>query len=169
MILKAAKYVLGLVIAFQFAPQCFAQDSIFAKFDPLICQGAANRDFPGSAVSSVAFGGTEPSGTARISFADIKLVKTLDDCTPLLFKSLAKVATLNPVTITIVTPATSTSPARPLIEITLSTVRIASDEFAEAVGGRPSEVVTLSYVKITIRYVPTNFTFTFDRQTGVVS
>lgn len=170
MTFKSAKYVFGLLLVLQFGPQCFAQNTIFAKFDNFNCQGAASRDFPGSAVFSVAFGGSNPfvlgtggATSGQSSFADIKLVKTLDDCTPLLFNSLAKGANLANVTISILTPATGTTPATHLLDILLQNVRITSDEFAEAVGGRPSEVVGLGWTQITITHVPTNTKFTWDR------
>jgi type VI secretion system Hcp family effector len=170
MTFKSAKYVLGLLLVLQLGPQCFAQNTIFAKFDNFNCQGAASRDFPGSAVFSVAFAGSNPfvlatggAGSGKSSFADIKLVKTLDDCTPLLFDALAKGTNLANVTISIITPATSTTPATHLLDILLQNVLITSDEFAEAVGGRPSEVVALGWTKITITHVPTNTKFTWDR------
>jgi type VI protein secretion system component Hcp len=174
MIFKSAKYALGLLIVLQFSsPQSFAQNTIFAKFDALTCQGAMDRDFPGSAVFSIGFGGTAVPGAAgggigagRSMFADIKLVKTLDDCTPLLFQNLAKGARLNTVNITIVTPATADTPARALLKIVLDTVFITSDEFTEAVGGRPAEVVTLSWQKITITYMPTGTRFGWDKLTN---
>jgi type VI protein secretion system component Hcp len=105
-------------------------------------------------------------GAGRSMFADIKLVKTLDDCTPLLFQNLAKGARLNTVNITIVTPATADTPARALLKIVLDTVFITSDEFTEAVGGRPAEVVTLSWQKITITYMPTGTRFGWDKLTN---
>jgi type VI protein secretion system component Hcp len=171
MTFKSAKYVLGLLLVLPFGPQCFAQNTIFAKFDNFSCQGAASREFPGSAVFSVAFGGSFVPGTVggggagagKSSFADIKLVKTLDDCTPLLLDSLAKGKLLANVTISILTPATGTTPATHLLDILLQDVQITSDEFAEAVGGRPSEVVGLGWAKITITHVPSNTRFTWDR------
>jgi type VI secretion system Hcp family effector len=177
MTFKVLKYALGLLLVCQLAPQCFAQqNTIFVKFDGFNCQGAMNPDFPGfSAVSSVALGGSNTvatssggagSLTGRASFDDTKVVKTLDDCTPLLYQNLAKGTFLKTVTIEIMTPATSTTPATRLLEIVMTDVIVTSDEFAEAVGGRPSEVVTLYWVKITITHVPSNTTFTWDKSTN---
>ena len=173
MTFKVLKYTLGLFLVCQLAPQCFAQqNTIFVKFDGFNCQGATNLDFPGfSAVSSVALGGTNSAATSsgggtfagRASFDVTKVVKTLDDCTPLLYQNLAKGTILLTVTIEIMTPATSTTPATRLLEIVMQFVLITSDEFAEAVGGRPSEVVTLFWGKITITHVPSNTTFTWDK------
>jgi type VI protein secretion system component Hcp len=175
MALKAAKYVLGLLIALQFGPQCFAQNTIFAKFDSFACQGAGDGNFPNSsAISSVGLGGTNTfdigstggASAGQTAFADIKLVKTLDDCTPLLFKALARGTVLNNVTISIINPATANTPATHLLDILLQAVVITSDQFAEAVGGKPSEVVTLGWRKITITHVPSNTQFTWDRATN---
>lgn len=174
MILKAAKYIFGLVIAVQFAPQCFAQNTIFAKFDTFACQGAMDRDFPNSSsVFSLGLGATNTftvgiggAGAGRATFADIKLVKTLDDCTPLLLTNLAKGTNLKTVTISVVRPATSTTPLIHVLNIQLEGVVITSDEFAEAVGGQPSEVVTLAWTKITVTHVASNTKFTWDRQTN---
>lgn len=177
MTFKVLKYALGLLLVFQLAPQCFAQqNSIFVKFDGFNCQGAVNLDLPGfSAVSSVALGGSNPGvifgsggggSTGRTTFEDTKVVKSLDDCTPLLYQKLAQGTFLSTVTIEILTPATSTAPATRLLEIAMQTVVITSDEFAEAVGGKPSEVVTLDWAKITITHVPSGATFTWNKETN---
>jgi len=172
MILKAAKYALGLVLAFQLAPQCFAQNSIFAKFDTFNCQGAMDREFPNSsAVFSIGLGATNTGtvgigGGFKATFADIKLVKTLDDCTTQLLTNLSKGTRLKTVTIAIVNPATATAPPTHVLNILLEDVVITGDEFAEAVGGRPSEVVSLFWTKITITHVPSGAKFTWNRLTN---
>jgi type VI secretion system Hcp family effector len=174
---KAAKYVLALSIALVLGPQCFAQNNILAKFDTFSCQGAGNADFPNyAAVFSVQFGGTDPAanlfflggaGGGKTSFADITLVKTLDDCTPLLFKALANGTVLGTVKISMINPATTSNPAiTRILDITLTNVVISSDSFAEAAGGKPSEVVTLSWQKITITHVASNTSFNWDRATN---
>src|ERR1700676_2544872 len=126
MILKVVKYSLGLFLALQLAPQCFAQqNSIFVKFDSYTCQGAMNADLPNySAASSFALGGTQQvalgsggQSAGRANFTDTKIVKPLDDCTPKLFQALAGGAHLAKVIVSIMTPATSNTPATHLLDV----------------------------------------------------
>ena len=170
MTFKVVKYIFALVLALQFCPQGFAQNTIFAKFDTLSCRGANDLEFPGfSAVFSISFGATETATATLVGrpmFEDIKLVKTLDDCTPLLFKNLAQGPRLASVTIHMVTPGTGTAPPTRILDILLEQVLVTGDEFAEAAGGRPSEVVSLSWTKITITHVPTGNKFTWNRVTN---
>lgn len=134
-----------------------------------------NPDFPNySAVSSVSLGGTAPDITfvggagsgGKTTFDDIKIVKRLDDCTIQLFKTLANNTPLGKVTIAIMAPAVGAAPPTHLLDIVLTNVQITSDEFAEAVGGRPSEVVALNWQKITITHVPSGVSFSWDKVTG---
>lgn len=176
MTFKVLKYALGLLLVCQLAPQCFAQqNSILVRFDTFSCIGAAMADFPNfSAASSLALGGSNPgivfgtggASAGKTTFDDTKVVKTLDDCTPQLFKSLANGSNLATVTILILTPATATAPATQLLSVVMQNVVITSDEFAEAVGGKPSEVVTLDWTKITITHVPSGATFTWNKETN---
>jgi type VI secretion system Hcp family effector len=176
MILKVIKYGLGLFLALQLAPQCFAQQaSIFVKFDSYTCQGAMNAEFPNySAASSFALGGTQTvalgstggQSVGRANFADTKIVKPLDDCTPKLFQALAGGTHLTTVTVSIMTPATSNTPAVHLLDVVMTDVIISGDEFAEAVGGRPSEVITLNWTKIQMTHVPSGTQFTWDQRTN---
>jgi len=171
---KAAKYVfvsLG-VLALSGSP-CVAQNTIFVQFSGLNCQGAADPNFPGSAISSVSLEGDNPvsfnttgGGSGKVSFTDIKLVKTLDDCTPLLFQNLAMGTQFQAVTIKIVSPATASTPATPLVIIQLSGASLSSDQLVQAAGGRPSELVTVAFVKITLTHVPSNKTFSWNIQTN---
>jgi type VI secretion system secreted protein Hcp len=132
-----------------------------------------NGDFPNSsAVFSLGLGGTNTStiaagtggaGAGKATFADVRLVKTLDDCTPPLLTALATGQHLATVKISVVNPATGTSPMTRILEILLENVFISGDEFAEAVGGRPSEVVTLAWEKITVTHVPSGAKFTWNK------
>lgn len=172
MTFKAAKYVFGLSLALLFPVQCFAQNSIFAQFDAFNCRGAGNANFPKfSAAFSVDFGGTGAvapgtgggSGGGKTTFADVKVAKTLDDCTPLLFKSLATGSHIATVKISMVTTA---APTTHVLDILLEDVVITSDEYSETAAGRPSEAVTLAWTKITVTHVPSGNKFTWDRATN---
>lgn len=172
MTFKAAKYVLVLLLAPFFASPCFAQDSIFVQFDTFKCRGAGDPDFPDfSAAFSVEFAGAGAvapgtgggSGGGKTAFADIKVTKTLDDCTPLLFKSLATLSHLATVKISMVTTA---SPPTRLLDILLEGVVITSDQYSESATAPPSEVVTLAWTKITVTHVPSGNKFTWDRATN---
>lgn len=105
MTFKATKYILGLCVVLQFGPQCFGQE-IFVQFDPSVftCSGDMDREFLNfSLASSVGFGATDTvihtAGGDRPAppmFPDIKLVKTLDDCTPSILENLVKAPYLKP-------------------------------------------------------------------------
>jgi type VI protein secretion system component Hcp len=170
MTFKAAKYILGLLVVLQFGPQCFAQE-IFVQFDPSVftCVGDMNKDFPNfSLASSVGFGATDTvihtSAGDRPGppiFPDIKLTKTLDDCTPAILENLAKGKIFNTVKISIVRTVTG-GPLVHVLDIILTGVIITSDEFAEAVGA-PSEVVTLDWTTISVTHVQSGKKFTWNR------
>ena len=170
MTFKAAKYILGLLVVLQFGPQCFGQE-IFVQFDPSVftCSGDMNREFPNfSLASSVGFGATDTvihtAGGDRPAppmFPDIKLVKTLDDCTPSILENLAKGTIFKTVTISIVKPGPTGLPVH-VLDILLNGVIITSDEFAEA-GGAPSEVVTLDWTRISVTHVQSGKKFTWNR------
>jgi type VI protein secretion system component Hcp len=170
---KSAKYIFGLLIALQVGPRCLAQNTIFAKFDNLNCQGIVVGHLDEAAVFSLSIGATNDAilsaggaGSGKAQFADIKVVKTLDACTPQLFQKLAQGTPLNEVDIEIVNPATASAPETPVLLIQLLNVTVTSEEFAEAVGGRPSEVVGLFWQKITIIHQGSNATFKWDRSTN---
>lgn len=172
MTLKAAKYVFALWLALPFAAPCFAQNSIFVQFDTFKCQGAGNGNFPNfSAASGVELGGTGAvapgsgggSGGGKTTFADIKVAKALDDCTPLLLKSLATGSHIASVRISMVSRAT---PAIHLVDILLEDVVITSDQYSETAAGPPSEALTLAWTKITVTHVASGNKFTWDRATN---
>ena len=169
---KAAKYVFALLLALPLAAPCLAQNSIFVQFDTFKCQGAGNANFPNfSAASSVDLGGTGTVATGtgggsaggKTTFADIKVAKALDDCTPLLFKSLATGSHFATVKMSMVSRAT---PAIHLLDILLEEVVITSDQYSETAAGPPSEVLTLSWTKITVTHVASGNKFTWNRVTN---
>lgn len=172
---KAAKYVFALLLALPFAAPCVAQNSIFVQFDTFKCQGAGNANFPNfSAASNVEFGGTGAAASTgggsgggssggKTTFADIKVAKALDDCTPLLFKSLATGSHIAAVKISMVNRAT---PAIHVLDILLEDVLITSDQYSETAAGPPSEVLTIAWTKITVTHVASGNQFTWNRVTN---
>jgi type VI protein secretion system component Hcp len=173
MTFNGLKYVLGLLLALQFGPQCFAQQNIFVQFDTsaFICTGAGNKEASGfSAVSSVGFGATDTvthsvggDFPGKPMFPDIKLAKTLDDCTPDILNSLARGKIFNTVKIEIL-KTTPTGMVIHALDILLKRVIITSDAFTDDASGQPSEVITLDWTQISV--TEGTKVFTWNRATN---
>src|SRR5258708_14753 len=76
---------------------------IFGLIGNLGCQGAGDKSFPGFAVSTFSLS-DQMAGrpSSKVYFADITVVKGLDDCTPLLFGAVATETLFPTVSLTVV-------------------------------------------------------------------
>ena len=146
------------------------ENPIFGQIAGLGCTGSGPAASPGFAIKTFALSdaatassaGSTGKGSGLPTFPDIRIVKGLDDCTPLLFGGVARENHFTSGTITVYTPGGTSK----LLLVELTDVFLTGDTFTEGAANELDELVTVTYSKIRITHIPSGKTFGWDVKAG---